>query len=308
MFGFMIAGNKSGIVIIQSIFSVITVNALFYLAQLKFRNNRFSIIAVIISIVLYKRNYIDGNSVEEYCLPFLVVSLFFQMKFLYERLQQHCYFFKFYFPYWCIVFAAILAFWRKAYYIALFYTLTFALETYLFLSGQLFLQYPAICTPQVALLLNVLFPINIKKSVKGIITVIAFPVIMIICAYSIKNMTASFKIYHMYHDLKHARDSYVSLLSQIPNDELYYFIAYDDNRFKELYLAYDMTPTYKYFVIQEWHASFSEFVKSDIHSVFKNGHAKWILTAGETNNISDVLQERYEVYDSVDDYVLYKMR
>ncbi len=49
-------------------------------------------------------------------------------------------FFKFYFSYWCLVFAAVLAFWRKAHRIALFYTLAFALETYLFLSGQLFLR------------------------------------------------------------------------------------------------------------------------------------------------------------------------
>ena len=121
-------------------------------------------------------------------------------------------------------------------------------------------------------------------------------------------MTESFNIYHKYHDLNDARGSYESLLFQIPNDESDSFVAYGDNRFKELYLAYDMTPAYKYFVIQEWHASFSDFVKSDIHSVFKNGNAKWILAASETSNISDVLQERYEVYDSVDDYVLYKMR
>ena len=412
MLGFMIAGNKSGIVIIQSIFSVITVNALFYLAQLKIKSNRFSIIVVIVSMILYKRNYMDGNSVEEYCLPFLIVSLCFMMKFLYQKLQQHspyatvfygitfgicamtrvtnsvmictgvlvisimllikkqylnlfwnalgfllgfvavfapyalyftwnnCFqdfiygtfiynfeyahnmtswmnnvdysslvkFFKFYFPYWCIAFAAILAFWRKAYYIALFYTLIFALETYLFLGGQLFLQYPAICMPQVILLFNELLPVDLKKSVKGIITIIVSPIIMIICAYSVKNMTESFNIYHKYHDLNDARGSYESLLFQIPNDESDSFVAYGDNRFKELYLAYDMTPAYKYFVIQEWHASFSDFVKSDIHSVFKNGNAKWILAASETSNISDVLQERYEVYDSVDDYVLYKMR
>lgn len=59
-------------------------------------------------------------------------------------------------------------------------------------------------------------------------------------------------------------------------------MAYGDNRFKGAYLAYDLTPTYKYFVIQEWHASFSEFVKNDIHSVFAIGDAIWILTAGFT--------------------------
>ena len=121
-------------------------------------------------------------------------------------------------------------------------------------------------------------------------------------------MTDSFNIYHVYHDLKDSRGSYESLLFQIPDDELDSFAAYGDNRFKELYLAYGLTPSYKYFVIQEWHASFSNFVKKDIHSVFKNGNAKWILTAGETNTISDIVRERYDIYDSIDDYVLYKMR
>ena len=412
MLGFMITGNKSGIVIIQSIFSIITVNALFDLAKLHFNSNRYAITVVVISMVIYKRNYNEGNSVEEYCLPFLAVSIYFQMKFLYHKLQQHspyaavfygitfgicamtrvtnsvligagvlvisiilllqkqylnlfwnalgfllgfaavfapfalyftwkncfqefiygtfiynfeyahkmpswiknvCFnnmvtFFKFYFPYWCLVFAAVLAFCRKARHIALFYTLAFALETYLFLSGQLFPQYPAICMPQAVLLLNELVPLDMKKSVKGITTIIAFPVIMIICAYSIRNMTDSFNIYHVYHDLKDSRGSYESLLFQIPDDEFDSFAAYGDNRFKELYLAYGLTPSYKYFVIQEWHASFSNFVKKDIHSVFKNGNAKWILTAGETNTISDILRERYDIYDSIDDYVLYKMR
>lgn len=412
MLGFIITGNKFGIIIIQSIFSIITVNGLFDLAKLRFKSNRYAILVIVISMIIYKRNYIDGNGVEEYCLPFIVVSTYFQMKFLYQKLHQQapytavfygitfgicamtrvtngvmagtgvlvisimlllkkqyinliwnalgfllgfmavfapfalyftwndCFhdfiygtfiynfeyahemsswiknfnfssfvtFFKFYFPYWCIAIAAILAFWRKANHIALFYTLTFALETYLFLSGQLFLQYPAICVPQVTLLLNELVPLDIKKSVKGIATLIVLPVIMVICAYSIRNMTEAFSMYHVYHDLKDARGSYESLLCQIPEDESDSFIAYGDNRFKELYLAYNLTPSYKYFVIQEWHASFSDFVKSDIHSVFKNGSAKWIITAGETEIISDVLAERYEVYDSIDDYILYKMR
>lgn len=56
MLGFMITGNKSGIVIIQSIFSIITVNALFDLAKLHFNSNRYAITVVVISMVIYKRN------------------------------------------------------------------------------------------------------------------------------------------------------------------------------------------------------------------------------------------------------------
>lgn len=56
MLGFMITGNKSGIVIIQSIFSIITVNALFDLAKLHFNSNRYAITVVVIFMVIYKRN------------------------------------------------------------------------------------------------------------------------------------------------------------------------------------------------------------------------------------------------------------
>lgn len=410
MLGFMLTGTKSGVAIIQSLFIIITVNALFNIAKFRSDSSYFGIIVVVISLIVYKRNYVEGNCVEEYCLPFLAVSTYFQMRFIYRKEKQHspyvamfygtafgicamtritngvmvctgvlvisvillirkqysdlirnalgftlgfmlvcipfglyflrheCLgdflygtfaynfeyaskmqswvrtlnsdnvvtFFKFYFSYWCIALAAILAFIRKAYHIALFYILAFALETYLFLSGQLFLQYPGICIPQVALLFNELIPLDIKQFARNFTKLAVLPIIMIICAYSIRNMAESLNIYREYHDYEGARGSYEYLLDQIPDDELTSFVAYGDNRFKEIYLAYDLTPIYKYFVIQEWHASFSEFVKNDIRSAFASGNAMWILTAGQTESISDILEERYVIYDSVDDYVLYK--
>lgn len=410
MLGFMIAGSESGVAIIQSLFIIITLNAIFNIARLRSESSYFGIIVVVISLIIYKRNYVEGNCVEEYCLPFLAVSTYFQMKFLYCKDKRHspyvamfygiafgicamtritnsvmvctgvlvisvilliqkqyadlvrnalgfilgfvlvcipfafyflhheCFgdflygtfaynfeyaskmlswvktpdsgnavtFFKFYFSYWCIALAAIFAFSRKAHPIALFYSLAFAMETYLFLSGQLFLQYPGICLPQVALLFNELVPLDLKQSARSFAKLAVLPIIMIICAYSIRNMAESLNIYREYHAFEGTRGSYEYLLEQIPDDELASFVAYGDNRFKGLYLAYDLTPAYKYFVIQEWHASFSEFVKNDIHSVFANGDATWILTAGQTGCISDVLEERYVIHDSVDDYVLYR--
>lgn len=67
-----------------------------------------------------------------------------------------------------------------------------------------------------------------------------------------------------------------SLIEEIPEEERDQFVAYGDNRFKELYLLNNISPCYKYFVIQEWHASMSEKTREDIHSVFDTCRAKWI--------------------------------
>lgn len=412
MLGFMITGNKSGVAIIQSVFIVVTVNALFSLAKLTSDSNRFGVIVVLISLIIYKRNYVDGNGVEEYCLPLIAVSTYYQIRFFYHKFKEHsphiavfygitfgvcamtritnsimicsgvfviaimllvnknylnfgrnalgfvlgfvvvcfpfavyfswhdCFsdfiygtftfnfeysnkmeswlkyidfssivtFFKFYFSYWCVAIAALFALWRKAYNIVLFYMLAFMLETYLFMSGQLFLQYPGICLPQVALLLNELYQSRFREPAKGIIKLVIILVIMIICAYSVRSMAYSLNIYHVYQTYDGIRGGYEHLLTQIPDEETDSFVAYGDNRFKELYLAYDLMPSYKYFVIQEWHASFSDYVKNDIYSIFENGDVKWIITAGRTENISDILNERYILYDSIDDYMLYRLR
>mgnify|MGYP007033821844 CR=1 FL=1 len=62
---------------------------------------------------------------------------------------------------------------------------------------------------------------------------------------------------------------FVTILSQ-KTEKRYSIVTYGDNRFKELYLAHDLTPAYKYFVIQEWHASFSEFMIHDFFHPYLN--------------------------------------
>lgn len=52
------------------------------------------------------------------------------------------------------------------------------------------------------------------------------------------------------------------------------FVAYGNNDFKELYLLHDRLLCYKYFVIQEWHVSFSNLIKEDIYQVFDTKKCK----------------------------------
>lgn len=412
MLGFMLTGNKSGVAVIQCVFIIVTLNALFSLGKLQSNSDGFGVIVSVICLILYKLCYVDGNAVEEYCLPFIAISTYYQTKFFEKKREEHSpYAAAFYgiafgicamtritnavmicsgvfviaiflmskkkysnlcanvcgflaglalivlpfalyffwhgcfsdfiygtlifnieytntmepwikyastsdlieflmidFSYICAAIVTALALKRKVYGLASFCALSFAVETYLLLSGQRFAQYPAVCLPQIALLLNELYLLRLKRVVEGMVKSVTLLGILILCAHTIKDGVSSFmNMYSTYHNYG-VHSNYEVLITQIPIAELDSFEAYGDNRFKEVYLAYNLMPSYRYFVIQEWHASFSDFVKEDIRSVFMKGDAKWILTAGSVDNIADILEQRYEIYDSVEDYALYRLR
>lgn len=70
----------------------------------------------------------------------------------------------------------------------------------------------------------------------------------------------------------------------------------------------DIAPCYKYFSIQEWHASMSSETREKIHETFASCVAKWIAVCGKTDVIDDVLKKNYELVDSRGDYMLYRLK
>lgn len=101
---------------------------------------------------------------------------------------------------------------------------------------------------------------------------------------------------------------YETLLSQISEEERQSFVVYGFNEVKELYLLHDLLPNEKYFVIQEWHSKYSDFVKQDIRNTFQKSETKWILTSGSVENIADILEQRYEVVEKMDSFGLYHFK
>lgn len=209
--------------------------------------------------------------------------------------------------YFCGLAAALLALRRRAYAISLWMLISFALETYLFLGGFLFGQYAQVCLPQVAVLLNEVYLLRFEEE-EGIIKAMLLAGLMISCYMSLVQRVPGFiNVYRDNHAEEFHYGAYESLLAQIPEEELDSFVAYGDNRFKGIYLMFDLMPSYKYYAIQEWKASFSDHIKRETHETFMDGDAKWILTAGSTSVIQDVLDQRYEVYDTVEDYTLFRL-
>lgn len=212
-----------------------------------------------------------------------------------------------YISYFCGLAAALLALRRKSYPLSVWLIICFALETYLFFTGSLFVQYPQVCLPQIAILLNEVYILRFEEG-EGILKVVVLGGLMIPCYLSLTRRVPEFmNMYRNYHVEEFYYGEYEPLLAQIPEEERDSFVAYGDNRFKGIYLAFDLMPSYKYFAIQEWQSSFSDYIRDDIRATFMNGDAKWILTAGNTSVIQDVLEQRYEVYETVDDYALFRL-
>lgn len=84
------------------------------------------------------------------------------------------------------------------------------------------------------------------------------------------------------------------------------FTAYAGNDGKGIYLRYDLETNNKYFTIQNWHASFSDRVKEDMVSDFKNNMPEYLLADYIGDNLSDIVKKNYTVCDRSDRYVLYK--
>lgn len=77
MIGFYIGdGDKSGISIIQIVFMTFFLVGIFKISQLAKKDFKYGVSAVLLTLLFSRFNYWEGNTVEEYCLPFLAWSLY----------------------------------------------------------------------------------------------------------------------------------------------------------------------------------------------------------------------------------------
>lgn len=411
MIGYIIGrGDKAGVSIIQAIFMCFTLGGIYQISQIAKKSNLYGFIAVIVSLIAMKVNYVEGNSVEEYCLPFLIWSIYGLLQWYMGERKEHnckwtilygittgvcmmtrvtnvvticggvfvicivlikqkyfknlCYnsisfivgvlivvfpfviyfsingalkdmvydvllfnidyskgcppwikgadgnaiiqFLKDYFVYYIIFLLVFLRGIHRDYTLAMAYLVTGVVETYLFMNGYAWGQYPLICLVQVVLLLNEI--IGLMEVKDPVVKIIVFFILFILCTFLYssvsENCVDAKNIYNTSHN--HNEREWERLIAEIPDKDLTQFVVYGGNEFKELYLLSDTMPCYKYYVIQEWISSFTDVVKNDVHDTYMKGNAKWILTDSDTTVIDDVLKNRYSLYDKTDNFKLYK--
>jgi len=214
-------------------------------------------------------------------------------------------FIKAYFISYSVLITAFLSFKRGKRCFVIYCVLCACLELYLFFSGALFTQYVMITLPQVVMLINEILLLKKDEDiVANFYQIILMICIISQCYFSVNSIIPQAENMHYKYGNFNAV-GYEQLLEQVPRNELDRFVAYGDNDFKELYLLHDITPNCKYFVIQEWHASFSEYVRNDIYNIFESKEYKWILTSGATSNIQSILDSKYYMIDENNKYRLY---
>ena len=181
----------------------------------------------------------------------------------------------------------------------------------IFTNGASFFQYPLVCIGQVSILVGELATVNTVANDRNRRRAC---IIAIMAAYFF--MIFLYNIFTSIPDLKYYKDTWaendvfpwIRLVEEVPEHDKNSFVAYGPNEFKDVYLVTGTRCPYKYFVIQEWHALFSEKVSNEISYIYENGDAKWILLSGGSSHIDKALNERYFVYDSLEGYTLYRLK
>ena len=413
MLGFMIGkGEKYGVAILQVIFMFFSVWAFYKISQLLYKNRIYGCVVVMITLVAMKLNYVDGNTVEEYCIPFISWSIyeiilyyknvdqelhspkraffygltfgicfltritnfipvcmgiflvilrliykkqygnllqnivagivgamvivlpfliyFYQKSALYEciygtllynleyanerkswlytagAMDIRNYFFN-YFISGVIFLSACISFVKKDYKMAVLYCATGILEQCLYLHGDNFGQYPLVCIAQIPISFNSVM--SLSGEIKPLEKLAMIGSSLIFFTFLTNNISLAAVAIDYRNSFKNKYErGWERLIEQIPENENTDFVAYGGNEFKELYLLEKLMPCYKYFVIQEWHASLSPETKAAIHNTFTTKKAKWILTDSVKDNIQDVLTESYRLVDSTDQFYLYERK
>lgn len=413
MIGFALTRGKSatGVFALQAVFMLFSLTAFYKLGRLFLDSASFGIMTCLVALICTKLNYVEGNTVEEYCIPFIAWSLYGVTKWFkgedhalhdpmwafvygltfgvclltrvtnaitivpsigiifflllyrkkYKNILQNmggflvgffvivlpfslyfayknCFyeyidgmilynvkyanarkswifnatsadvigFIKNFFVAWSILLAALLCALRKNYLLSFYYALTGIAELWLFMGGDNFGQYAYVCLPQVCLLIGEIACSIRKNGCEEILSIVSVQILcwfMGICI--LDSMSVAPEIHRNFRN-RYDR-GWDSLIAEIPEEDKNSFVAYGDNRLKELYLLNDIMPCYKYFSIQEWHASMSTETQEKIHETFATCQAKWILVGGETTVINDILESAYKLVDSNGDYMLYRL-
>lgn len=213
-----------------------------------------------------------------------------------------------YFLSWSILIAGFIALGRKDFAIAALYMVTGVCETVLFCTGDMYLQYPMVCLMQIPILLGEGFRAEGNtKLLTNLYKGISYVTVFIFCCYCISGgIPEATELFYECRDERSVAGE--ELVRYIPESDKGEIICYGSDNSKEIYLRNDILPCYKYFIIQNWHASFSDKVKQDIVNTFASGKAKWIITTEDTSLIDDTLCSKYECVESNGEDRLYRRK
>lgn len=183
--------------------------------------------------------------------------------------------------------------------IGIYYILIAIMEVLLFVSNRMFRHYGMIVLPNFLLILVELEMSEIKTIIKRIIYVIVVVVGIASCAYFIKAQMTNPLV---------KTNKYDEIMLGLNQEDKESFIMWGAG--VGVYEHYNIRPYYKYFVTQQWHASFSKDVEKKVHDTFYNGDVRWILFTNGTKDlvIEDAINDRYELVKESNGMSLYRLK
>ena len=88
LLGFILTGNKYGVMIIQIFFSIVS-EIFIYKMFRRSLNEIWSVVGACLIIIVFFCNYQGGNLVEEYINPFLIICLYFITDWIHKKTKEH---------------------------------------------------------------------------------------------------------------------------------------------------------------------------------------------------------------------------
>lgn len=220
-----------------------------------------------------------------------------------------------YLPFFCAIVAAALAFVRgkKAY--AAMLGVSFLLEAYFFLSGTAFYHYVLPCIFQIGLLLNEIILFKHKDTACDVAYVGMVGVIAMLTYDQMVNRAST--LMDDYNAVGAASVNgigYEQLMDKYANEiHKQSFTAFGDMSLKGIYVRYGIIPYNKFFMIQNWCASFTDEIDAETREDLSENHAEYFLVderfVEESElGIREILKEHYSLLDRDGDYSMYKLK
>lgn len=178
----------------------------------------------------------------------------------------------------------------RKYIYGLFYCMLGLTEMLMFLNLSFYPHYTMIVAPNIAL---ILFELSRNSSIPKYKNGVYYVVIVVCCLINTKFAYENIK--WMYQWTHNHEPEYVQFMyDNSINDSV---IAYNTDN-KCLYLDYDIVPQYRYFALQDRYGEFSEVIEADIHDVYDNASAEYLIVKGDGTIIDDILKNKYHIVNT----------
>ena len=214
-----------------------------------------------------------------------------------------------YLPYFLIFPTILLAWRRKAYYIVSFTVISAVLETYLFFSTRAYWHYVICVLPQLPIFFNEFIQIRTHTEASKMLHCATLTIFVII-GYN-QTMQLIGEVKDQRYDIQTAAGGYENIIEphmdEIRSSSI---LTYGGNSLKSFNLRYGLPIAERYWIVQDWHASFSPQAQQEITQMFNDSQVEFILTDNGAQSYRPIINERYELIEGGEDtkYQLYRLK